>query len=88
MDGFSASQSDTREDQSHTFVFLELVQVANKKVSAPRTGLVDFQGRVQTSLAGCVDVVSPVEKLRIWARQTLAGLQVLLFSQLVGAIVV
>lgn len=86
MDRHNASQSNTREDQSHVSVLLEPVWAANEETAAAMGRLKGFS-RQSANLTDwlCGHGEFSGEKwLCIWARQTLAGLHLLLFAQLWG----
>lgn len=83
MGWFNGSQSNTQEDQSHTFVLLEPVWVTNKEATAA-TGRFNGFPRQSANLPGWLSgrgEFSGEEWLHIWARQALATPQILLFSQ-------
>ena len=73
---------------NHTILSSWRLQI--KERLPPLAGLMDFQGKVQASLAGCVGngKFSGEKRPHIWARQTLARLHLLLFSQLWGPLLV
>lgn len=62
MDRFNASHSNRKINHTRLSSWSQYGLQIKKLQLLPWAGLMDFQGKVQTSLAGCVGMVSSVER--------------------------